>query len=214
MGKSLKPDSHEYPHLEFSEICEEFRQPIYHFFLRMAQSESVAEDLSQETFVKINHGLSTFRGEASLSTWVYRIASNTGLDYFRKRSTKQRRTEFSIEEMEYEGERITDDEYNNPEQTTAQIEMSACVQNFIADLPIDYRTVLIMHDLLGLKNREIADILLCSLDAVKIRLHRARNMLRAVLNSNCNFTRDEENVFICEPTNIEQSIIRLDIQDH
>ncbi|NQT74649.1 MAG: hypothetical protein HQ553_18070 [Chloroflexi bacterium] len=49
--------------------------------------------------------------------------------------------------------------------------MSACVQNFIADLPIDYRTVLIMHDLLGLKNHEIADILECSLDAVKIRLH-------------------------------------------
>ncbi len=213
MGKLLKLDKYEYPDLVFSEICEEYQQPIYHFFVRLTQCESDAEDLTQETFIKINHGLATFRGEARLSTWVYRIATNISIDYFRKDSTKQRKRACSIEEIEYDCESIADADVCNPEQMTAQIEMSACVQNFIADLPIDYRTVLVMHDLQSLKNREIADILECSLDTVKIRLHRARNMLREALNSNCDFTRDEQNVFICEPISIEKSIIRLDIRD-
>ena len=84
-------------------------------------------------------------------------------------------------------------------QVAAQSEMSDCVQGFIGRLPATYRTVLVLHDLQGLKNREIAEVLDCSLDTVKIRLHRARKKLRASLNVGCDFAHDERNVFVCEP---------------
>ena len=76
--------------------------------------------------------------------------------------------------------------------------MSECVEGFIDRLPPSYRAVLVLHDLQGLKNSEIADVLHCSLDTVKIRLHRARKTLRATLNAGCDFAHDERNVFVCE----------------
>jgi RNA polymerase sigma-70 factor (ECF subfamily) len=62
-----------------------------------------------------------------------------------------------------------------------------------------YRAVLVLHDRQGLKNREIAEVLDCSLSTVKIRLHRGRNKLRTALKAGCDFVHDERNVFVCEP---------------
>ncbi|UCE25265.1 MAG: RNA polymerase sigma factor, partial [Candidatus Zixiibacteriota bacterium] len=87
----------------------------------------------------------------------------------------------------------------SPEQLATQSDMSTCVERFIQRLPSSYRAVLVLHDLQGLKNREIAEVLNCSLSTVKIRLHRARNKLREALNAGCDFTHDERNVFVCEP---------------
>ncbi len=64
--------------------------------------------------------------------------------------------------------------------------------------------MIVLHDLQGLKNREIADIVQCSLETVKIRLHRARKKLRAVLAANCEFYRDECNVLSCDRKSTEQ----------
>jgi RNA polymerase sigma-70 factor (ECF subfamily) len=86
-----------------------------------------------------------------------------------------------------------------PEQAVACAEMSACVQAFIHRLPPDYRTVLVLRDLQGLKNREVAAVLDCSLATVKMRLHRARAKLRAALKAGCDFDYDERNVLVCEP---------------
>ena len=77
--------------------------------------------------------------------------------------------------------------------------MSACVQRSIRHLSPDYRAVLVLRDLQGLKNREIAEVLDCSLSTAKIRLHRARNELREALNAGCDFAHDERNVLVCEP---------------
>jgi RNA polymerase sigma-70 factor (ECF subfamily) len=82
--------------------------------------------------------------------------------------------------------------------------MSACVQAFIQRLPPDHRTVLVLKDLQGLKNREIAEVLDCSLNTVKIRLHRARTRLREALNAGCDFTYDERNVFVCQPKEVDE----------
>jgi RNA polymerase sigma-70 factor (ECF subfamily) len=165
----------------------------------MTQNQAEAEDLTQETFIRVHRNLPAFRGEASLSTWIYRIATNISLDHFRRNATRQAKTALSLEETESEGEWIVDEAASPPEQVAAQSEMSDCVQRFIQGLPPSYRTVMVLHDLQGLKNREIADVLDCSLDTVKIRLHRARKKLRASLNAGCDFAHDERNVFVCEP---------------
>jgi RNA polymerase sigma-70 factor (ECF subfamily) len=79
-----------------------------------------------------------------------------------------------------------------------KLEMNSCIREFLDELPEEYRAVIILHDFQGVKNREIADILSCSLETVKIRLHRARNKFRSVLASNCNFYMDANDVLSCD----------------
>jgi RNA polymerase sigma-70 factor (ECF subfamily) len=185
--------------LDFGGLFREYQRPIYNYLLRMTQNRAEAEDLTQETFIRVDRGLPDFRGEASLSTWMYRIATNVSLDHFRRRTTRQAEAALSLEETESDREWLVDETSSPPEQLAAQSEMSACVQRFIRRLPPNYRAVLVLRDLQGLKNREVADVLGVSLDTVKIRLHRARRELRAALNAGCDLTHDERNVLVCEP---------------
>jgi RNA polymerase sigma factor (sigma-70 family) len=85
------------------------------------------------------------------------------------------------------------------EQHLARREMSECVRGYVDQLPPDYRTVVVLSELEELPDREIADILGFSLEAAKIRLHRARARLRQMLEQGCDFLRDERNEFIYEP---------------
>ncbi len=183
---------------DFAAVFAEYERPLYNYLLRMTQNQAEAEDLTQETFIRVHRSLSTFRGESSLSTWLYRIATNVSLDHFRRRATQQAKTALPLEEAKPEGE-WADETPASPEQQTAQSEMSACVEGFIQRLPPDYRAVLVLHDLQGLKNREIAEALDIPLSTIKIRLHRARSKLRESLNAGCDTTHDERNVFVCEP---------------
>ena len=80
-----------------------------------------------------------------------------------------------------------------------QREMSDCVRGYLEGLPDAYRTVILLHDVQGLTNPEIAELLGVSLDAVKIRLHRARAKLRSALDQGCRLSHDERGVRICEP---------------
>ncbi|UCC85822.1 MAG: sigma-70 family RNA polymerase sigma factor [Anaerolineales bacterium] len=188
---------------DFSNVFDEFQRPIYNYLLRLTQNHAQAEDLTQETFIRVHRSLPTFRGDASLTTWIYRIATNVSLDHFRRRATRQAKAALSLEETQSEREWVVDENAPAPEQVASQSEMSDCVQRFIWRLPPSYRTVMVLHDLQGLKNREIADVLDCSLHTVKIRLHRARKKLRAILDAGCDFAHDERNVFVCEPKQTE-----------
>jgi RNA polymerase sigma-70 factor (ECF subfamily) len=85
------------------------------------------------------------------------------------------------------------------EQTVERDEMSACVQQYLADLPDDYRAVVFLQDMHGLTGPEIAETLGVSLATVKIRLHRARKRLRAALGDGCTFSRNKDGVLVCEP---------------
>ena len=196
-----KIESQESQSLDFAEVFREYRRPIYNYLLRMTQNQAEAEDLTQETFIRAHRSLPTFRGEASLSTWLYRIATNVSFDHFRRRTTRQAETALSLEKIEFYEDRDSNTP-PSPEQLAARSEMSACVQAFVQRLPPDHRVVLVLKDLQGLKNREIAEVLDCSLATVKIRLHRARTKLREALNAGCNFSHDERNIFVCEPKEV------------
>jgi RNA polymerase sigma-70 factor (ECF subfamily) len=80
-----------------------------------------------------------------------------------------------------------------------QKEMSACVQHYLADLPDSYRAVILLHDEAGMTNPEIAEMLGVSLPTVKIRVHRAREKLRAALREACCFSADDRGILVCEP---------------
>jgi RNA polymerase sigma-70 factor (ECF subfamily) len=184
--------------LDFNDIYEEYQGLIYSYLWRMTENQAQAEDLAQETFIRAHRGLPAFRGDSSLKTWLYRIASNVFLDHTRRASTKKDRVTTALEgKVGIDGD-WADEDAPKPEQVAVQSEMSACVQEYVEALPESYKTVLVLHDEEGLKTREIAEVLGCSEATAKIRLHRAREKLRASLNTGCDFSHDERNVFVCE----------------
>ena len=188
---NLQEEQSQENHLpDFAAVFAEYERPIYNYLLRMTQNQVEAEDLTQETFIRVHRSLPTFRGDSSLSTWLYRIATNVSLDHFRRGTTQKAKITLTFEEAKPGGE-WADEVPASPEQRAAQSEMSACVERFIQRLPPDYRAALVLHDLQGLKNREIAEALDIPLSTVKIRLHRARKMLRESLDAGCNTGHDE-----------------------
>ena len=158
-----------------------------------------AQDLGQEVFVKVSRSLKEFRGESLLSTWIYRIATNTALDWLRSRDKAGTGTLLEENEPEIEDKNIwTGSRALPPDQKLIREEMNECIREIIAKLPENYRAVIILSELEELRNQEIADILGTSLEAAKIRLHRARTFLKRELEKHCTFYRDERNEFACD----------------
>lgn len=186
--------------LTFEDIYYEYEGRIYNFIRQMIQNEEEAKDLNQEVFIKVYRSLSTFRGECSLSTWLYRIATNKCYDYFRRQTSAGRDKTLPLE-PDLEKVSFVQDKIFDLHQKTVESEMKECIHNFINNLSTNYRTTLILHDMEGLKNREIAAIIGCSLETVKICLHRARKKIKTILDSNCKFSYNEQNLFCCEPKN-------------
>jgi RNA polymerase sigma-70 factor (ECF subfamily) len=173
-------------------------------YLKKLVGEAEAEDAAQETFVKISRSLDSFRGESSLSTWIYRIATNTAMDHLRKPSS---RMVLLAEECDEEDAGPID---TAPLHDTLLIrkDMNACIRGLVDSLPEDYRTVLVLSEFEGLPNAEIAEVLGLSLDVTKIRLHRARTKLRKALETNCNFYRDERNELSCDAKTIRLNFLK------
>lgn len=185
----------------FQKIHSEFRPRIFRYLCRMA-GEADAEDICQEVFVKVSNALSGFRGESSLSTWIYRIATNTAHDHIRSALSRHAslHTEISDADDALAGEAVINqvDSMLLPDTLLIHKDMNDCIRGIVDSLPELYRSALVLSDLEGLTNSEIAGVLGISMDAVKIRLHRARTMLRKKLEKKCVFYRDERNELACD----------------
>src|SRR3990167_8739707 len=178
--------------LDFQRVYDEFHLRIRRYLVRLG-GPGDADDLTQETFARASQALAGFRGEAALSTWSYRIATTVALD--RARSPR-----FQLQAHTAEPEALAAlGTMPVIEQDIASREMSACVRDYVDQLPADSRTVVILSELEELPDREIAEILGISLEAAKIRLHRARARLRQLLEQGCDVSRDERNELTCEP---------------
>jgi len=187
---------------EFRRIHETFRPRVRRYLARLV-GESHAEDLAQTVMLKVSEGLPGFRGEASLSTWIYRIATNAALDGLRGSGRRQVEAQDtrrgSLPEIESDEESLPPEAQSpSVEAIVVREEMNACIRGFIEGLPQNYRMVMVLGELEGFSNVEIAEILRVSLDTVKIRLHRAREKLRKELQAGCSFHRDERNEFACD----------------
>ena len=181
---------------EFAGIYQEF-QPKIHRYLSNLASEDDALDLTQTVFLKVSRSLDTFRGESSLSTWIYRIATNTAHDHFASSLAKQKSSEqlfddnSSIDDLPDTVSPGSDHEY-------IRREMNACIRGVIEKLPGNYRTVLLLSEFEELTNPDIAAILNISIDTVKIRLHRGRTALRKAMETECCFYHDERSELMCD----------------
>jgi len=175
----------------FEDVAETLSGPLQRYLERMVGNRAVADDLLQETLLRIARGLSSFEGRSSVKTWAFSIATRIATDYFRRPETRARivdvdqAQELSVSDAGIEERLVID-------------EMNSCVRDVIDSLPEDYRAALVLHDLEGLTAAATAEACGCTLATAKIRIHRARSRLRKALQSECDFYRDDEDIFRCD----------------
>lgn len=158
----------------FEMIYERFHRRTFSLCLRMTNSQTEAEDLTQEVFIQLFRKIGSFRGDSAFTTWLHRLTVNQVLMHFRRRSVKNERTS---------------DDGEIPEQTvhgTANPSKMAVVdrialKNAIALLPYGYKNVFILHDVEGFEHEEVARIMGISVGTSKSQLHKARLKLRSLL---------------------------------
>ncbi len=175
----------------FENLARDLSQPILRYLERYVGDRTVAEDLWQETLMRMHKGLPTFAGRSSVKTWAFAIASRVAADYFREPGRKARVVELD------EAAELADSDRAISERLVVD-EMNACVRQVIDSLPDAYRTALVLHELEGLSAEQTAEICDCSVPSAKIRIHRARLRLKEALRTQCDFYRDPDNVFRCE----------------
>jgi RNA polymerase sigma-70 factor (ECF subfamily) len=180
------PDS---PNLD--QIVNDLSQPLRRYLTRLTGDSTIAEDLLQETLIRIAKGLPGFAGRSSMKTWGFSIATRVAADHFRKPVHR-----VQLVEMD-ESPELTDHDITM-EQRLVIDEMNHCVREVIDSLPEDYRAALVLHDLEGHTAAEVAAVCDCSVPTAKIRIHRARARLRAALQDQCEFYRDSESVLRCD----------------
>jgi RNA polymerase sigma-70 factor (ECF subfamily) len=177
--------------MDFWEIYDLYYDPVRRFISKMVGDEWAADDLTQDTFIRVQQNLNGLREPAKLRPWIFQIARNRCVDHFRNRAVQSENKELTS--------RI-----NNAVEPIAQLQveqhqMSRCVQDKIHLLPEPLRVVLVLADTMELTHREIAHILEIKAGNVKVRLHRARKALKEVLERDCNFEHDERSVTVCLP---------------
>src|SRR5687767_14575922 len=158
----------------FEIIYQRYHRRTYSLCMRMTNSQTEAEDLTQEVFIQLFRKIGSFRGDSAFSTWLHRLTVNQVLMHFRRRSVKNERTS---------------DDGEMPEQTVngtanpsrMQVVDRIALKNAIAELPKGYRNVFVLHDVEGFEHEEVARLMGISVGTSKSQLHKARLKLRGLL---------------------------------
>ncbi len=167
----------------YAQLVEEHAGKIYRLALRLMGNEADAEDVLQETFLSAFKSMDRFEARSSLSTWLYRIASNAALMRLRRKEPEQVSVDEPVERDD--GELIPRQLFDFcclPEEDLLREEARAEMQRAVDELPPSLRSVFILRDIEGLSTEETAEALDLSVSAVKSRLMRARLKLRERLS--------------------------------
>jgi len=156
----------------FRELVDEYKNLVFALIARTVQDRGRAEDLAQEVFLRVHRGLPYFRGEARLSTWIYRIVANVCVQ-----DQSRGRTHVSL-----------DDERTSVRPSAADpqfrdLELRDRLEKAIARLPPNYRLLVAAHYLEGIQYEELAAALQLPLGTLKTQLHRAKQQLRRLLET-------------------------------
>jgi RNA polymerase sigma-70 factor (ECF subfamily) len=164
------------------ELMARHAERLFHYLIRLLQDETQASDLAQETFVRVYLNRESYKPAHKFSTWLYTIATNLVRDLKRYQS---RRPNVSLDQETTESGQglaeILPEDKPSPAQTLETSERAESVRRAIAALPEDLRTPLILSVYEDKSHAEIGEILDCSAKSVEMRLYRARQALRAVL---------------------------------
>lgn len=163
----------------FERLAAAYERKVYNLAYRLTGNHDDASDVAQEALIKVYTSLGDFRGDASFSTWLYRVVSNASLDELRRRK-RQRATSLDEPMATDDGglARQLADQGDGPEEALDRKELQTMVQRAISALDDEHRVVIVLRDIQGYSYQEIADYLGLSLGTVKSRLNRARTALQ------------------------------------
>ena len=157
----------------FGELVDRYKNLVYAMVGRMVPDRAVADDLAQEVFLKAYRGLPYFRGDARLSTWIYRIVANLCLE-----ARNRRPADLPIDNDREGGQSR---EPGGPDAAFADLELRDRLEKAIAQLPDNYRMLIAAHYLEGVQYEALAEALDIPLGTVKTHLYRAKRRLRELL---------------------------------
>lgn len=158
----------------FERLYRLHNQRVYGICLRMTRSVAEAEDLTQDAFIQLYRRIGSFRGESAFTTWLHRLTVNQVLMHFRKRSVK-------LERSTWDGDAPVQVSKGTENPRSMPVLDRIALDNAIAQLPVGYRTVFVLHAIEGLDHAEIAAMLNCAVGTSKSQLHKARMKLRKLL---------------------------------
>lgn len=166
----------------FAELIQRYERPLYNFILRMVGTPAEAEELFQETFLRIYKNLGNFRGGASFSPWAYRIAHNLCIDSLRR---PDKRIFVSFEGDDKEdgpsyGDRI-EGSSPNPEDEMYRMQLGQTIQEAVEQLPVKLRSVFVLYQYQHFPYEQIASVLDIPIGTVKSRMHSALKQLSQTL---------------------------------
>ena len=163
-------------------LVEKYKRMVYRLAMQITKNHADADDVMQETFIKVYRSIRTFRKDAAFETWLYRITVNEALNFVKRRERQRASTLETTSESEVEaGTRYRAQIANDPHVHAEKTELRHHVTKAVNSLSLKHRTVVILHEFEGLTHGEIASILNCSEGTVRSRLHYARKKLRTLL---------------------------------
>jgi RNA polymerase sigma-70 factor (ECF subfamily) len=167
----------------FDFLMQKYRKPIINFMYRMTHNQAIAEELAQEVFLRVYRSRETYRAEARFSTWLYRIATNLGVNQARDTRHERSAATVYLDEPDPETGTMTDvaDQTPDVEARLLRQERLAAIREQVMALPERQRQAVLMHKYEGMDYREIGQVLKLSESATKSLLFRAYQTLRGTL---------------------------------
>jgi RNA polymerase sigma-70 factor, ECF subfamily len=167
----------------FDFLLQKYRKPIIHFMYRMVHNQGVAEELAQEVFLRVYRSRETYRAEARFSTWLYRIATNLGVNYARDNRQERTASTVYLDQPDAETGTTPDvaDTTPNIESDLLRQERFNAIRQHVMALPERQRMAVLMHKYEGMDYKQIGDVLKLSESATKSLLFRAYQTLREKL---------------------------------
>ncbi len=169
----------------FDYLIQKYRKPIIHFMYRMVRNQAVAEELAQEVFLRVYRARETYRAEARFSTWLYRIATNLGVNYARDTRHERSASTVYLDEVDSETGTTPDVADTTPDVETNLLrqERLNAIREHVMALPERQRMAVLMHKYDGMDYKQIGDVLKLSESATKSLLFRAYQTLRDKLKA-------------------------------
>jgi RNA polymerase sigma-70 factor, ECF subfamily len=169
----------------YRELLERYQRPVFSLVYRMVRDREQAEDLAQETFVKVFNNIERYDSRYKFSSWIFKIASNLAIDAMRKKelatvSIDGSRNASTNDEVEATQITIASGD-ENPEQLLEAKQLGEEIEQAIGTLRAEYRTAILLRHVEGRSYDEIAEIMEVPLGTVKTYIHRARSELREAL---------------------------------
>jgi RNA polymerase sigma-70 factor (ECF subfamily) len=171
----------------FEKLVRRFRDRVFRLARGMTSNDAEAEEVVQDTFLNIFRRLAAFRGDSTVSSWIYRVAANAALMRLRR---QRRKPHLSLEDTRPDftddGTRFIEEPgewARQPDEQLLDRELGNRIETAIGELPEKYRLVLLLRDVEGLSNEEAANALGVTIPTVKSRLHRSRLFVRDELET-------------------------------